>query len=307
MHHQINFNLKRWYTYLIIIYVSSACESNTRKLPLAGFTSLYTVQFVLTSSCPSEYNLPHTFETQLKISTPNRLISTSVDSVANHSFLLSSSQLATLDFDPSPFGDPSDYRRPGLFNNLELIGQSCLDSVSTPNDSIDEINEARTQSLCFIGYQELQFQTKVQQTQSVSPFSTCQLDVFFPSNPQPELTRSQSRIDLEQNWNRFEKTWNEFVQNGSNLDQTSLCCDPTNAPFPNSIRLIQSRDSSLNDPSLNQSTAPNLVGTFSGQLHIEIDGVQSNEAALNPDWPYICGGHPECTFEYQIIARPMEE
>ena len=267
------------YGYLSLLLMFASCESEQKKLPLAGFSSLYHVQFTLVSQCSTEYSLPYSFETDLQISTPNRLISTSVDSLSNTSSLPSSSQLASLTFSSSNTRGISIKRVPDLFNGLEFIGQTCP-------------NESRSPSLCLMGYQNILFQTEVQQTQSSSPFSTCQLDVFFPSS-------AQSRVTLEQRWSRFEKLWFDFIQNGSKLDQYSLCCDRDDSPFSYAIHLVPSQVAA----EVSQAF-PVLTGTLSGQIRVQVDDIQSISADMS--WFQVCGGPSQCEFEYQIEARPME-
>ena len=186
------------YGYLSLLLMFASCESEQKKLPLAGFSSLYHVQFTLVSQCSTEYSLPYSFETDLQISTPNRLISTSVDSLSNTSSLPSSSQLASLTFSSSNTRGISIKRVPDLFNGLEFIGQTCP-------------NESRSPSLCLMGYQNILFQTEVQQTQSSSPFSTCQLDVFSLQVP-----------NLESLWNRDGVALKSYGLTSFKMDPNSI-------------------------------------------------------------------------------------
>ena len=142
-----------------------------------------------------------------------------------------------------------------------------------------------------MGYQNIVFQTEVQHTQSSSPFSTCDLDVFFTSKREP-------RTQLEAEWTRFETQWTDFVQSGSQLTDRSLCCHPTHAPFPSALKLKQSAPAS-NTPSV-------LTGLLIGEIHIHLDEAQASPR-FDPTWLQICGGPTRCRFGYQIKAIPIEE
>ena len=139
--------LRTRYTGCLICLIMSlnACGQKSEDLSIEGYSSLYQAQFTLETLCSSEIALPSFFEAQLSVSTPALLVRTTANSSQSTLSSIRSSQLAQVDLFPLDSDDSTQFL-PSLFANLDLIGQTCLDS-----------SDSRS-SLCLMGYQTIQFQ-----------------------------------------------------------------------------------------------------------------------------------------------------